>query len=141
MSSLPILPDFEAFRAWRRATSNWLPAALDIARGLGLPHTDPQPFPTGTNLVVALDDGLILKLFPPVLRAQFVSERASLAQLSGRLSVPIPQIVVEGERDRWPYLVITRLPGILGAEAWPGLPEPQKERVLGQIGATMAEVQ
>ena len=47
----------------------------------------------------------------------------------------------EGERDQWPYLVITRLPGILGTEAWLALPEDQKERVLAQIGETIAEVQ
>ena len=64
---------------------------------------------TGTNLVVALDERLILKIFPPMLRAQFVSERGSLSQLRGRLRVPIPEIVFEGERDGWPYLVITRL--------------------------------
>jgi hygromycin-B 7''-O-kinase len=55
--------------------------------------------------------------------------------------VPIPEIVLEGERDQWPYLVITRLSGVIGKEAWPALPEHQKERVLGQIGATIAEVQ
>jgi hygromycin-B 7''-O-kinase len=38
-------------------------------------------------------------------------------------------------------LVITRLPGVLGTEAWPALPEDQKESVLSQIGATIAEVQ
>jgi len=98
-------------------------------------------FATGTNLVVGLDDRLILKIFPPMLRAQFLSERASLTQLQGRLGVPIPEIAVEGERDQWPYLVITRLPGRLGAEVWPALPEEQKERVLAQLGATIAEVQ
>ena len=102
---------------------------------------DPQLFSTGTNLVVALDDRLILKIFPPLLRHQFVSERAALSQLRGRLSVPIPEIVLEGERDQWPYLVITRLQGVVGSQAWPILPEDQKERVLGQIGETIAEVQ
>ena len=100
------------------------------------------PFiPTGTNIVVALDDRLVLKIFPPMLRAQFASERASLSQLRGRLSIPVPEIVVEGERDQWPYLAITRLHGVLGAQAWPGLPEDQKERVLRRIGETIAEVQ
>jgi hygromycin-B 7''-O-kinase len=70
-----------------------------------------------------------------------MSELTSLRQLHGRLSVPIPEIVLEGERDQWPYLVITRLHGILGTQAWPALPEDQKESVLRQIGETIAEVQ
>jgi hygromycin-B 7''-O-kinase len=139
--SLPRLANIEAFRAWRADASQCLPAALDIARSHGLPHGDPQLFSTGTNLVVALDDQLILKVFPPLLRDQFVSERLSLSQLRGRLRLPIPEIVVEGERDQWPYLVITRLRGIVGSEAWPALPEDEKERVLGQLGETIAEVQ
>jgi hygromycin-B 7''-O-kinase len=140
MHALPNLPNSEAFKAWRADASRWLPAALDIARDHRLPHADPQPFLTGTNLVVALD-GLVLKIFPPILRAQFISKHASLSQLRGRVSIPIPEIVHEGERDGWPYLVMTRLRGMLGAEVWPTLPEDQKERVLGQIGETIAEVQ
>ena len=141
MHSLPRVENIEAFEAWRADLSRCLPAVLDIARTHGLPHGDPHLFPTGTNLVVALDARLVLKIFPPLLRHQFVSERNSLSQLRGRLSVPIPEIVLEGERDQWPYLVITRLNGILGTQAWPALPEDQKERVLGQIGETIAEVQ
>ena len=141
MRSLPSLSNFETFQAWRADASQCLPVALDIARSHGLPHADPQIFSTGTNLVVGLDDRLILKIFPPLLRSQFMSERMTLAQLRGHLSVPIPEIVLEGERDGWPYLVITRLSGILGTEAWPVLPEDQKERVLAEIGQTIAEVQ
>jgi hygromycin-B 7''-O-kinase len=140
MHALPNLPNSEAFKVWRANVSRWLPVALDIACGHGLPHADPDPFLTGTNLVVGLD-GLVLKIFPPMLRAQFISERASLSQLRGRVSTPIPEIVHEGERDGWPYLVITRLRGTLGVEVWPTLPEDQKERVLSQIGETIAEVQ
>ena len=140
MHSLPNLKSIEAFKAWRADPAQCLPVALDIARGHGLPHADPHLFATGTNLVVALDDGLILKIFPPFLRRQFVSERMSLSQLRGRLGVPIPEIVLEGERNRWPYLVITRLSGVLGTQAWPALPEDQKERILGQIGQTIARL-
>jgi hygromycin-B 7''-O-kinase len=141
MHSLPRLANFEDFRAWRANPSQWLPVALDIARGHGLACTTPHVFATGTNLVIGLDGPFILKIFPPILRAQFVSERGSLSQLHGRLGVPIPEIVCEGERDQWPYLVITRLPGVLGAEAWPALPEDQKLRVLAHLGETIAEVQ
>jgi hygromycin-B 7''-O-kinase len=141
MHSLPSPSNFEAYQAWRADASQYLPVVLDIARSHGMPYADPHLFPTGTNLVVALDHGLVLKIFPPILRDQFISERTSLSQLRGRIRVPIPEIVIEGERDQWPYLVITRLQGILGTEAWPALPEDQKERVLGEIGETIAEVQ
>jgi len=141
MPSLPSLSSFETFQTWRADAAQCLPAALDIARGHGLPVADPHLFTTGTNLVVGLGHGLILKLFPPMLRGQFLSERISLGLLQGRLGVPIPEVVVEGECDGWPYLAITRLQGVLGAEAWPALPEPDKEHVLGQIGETIAEVQ
>ncbi|MDO9295372.1 phosphotransferase [Bradyrhizobium sp.] len=141
MHALPSLTTSETFQAWRADAAQWLSAALDIARSHGLPHADAHVFATGTNLVVGLDDRLILKVFPPFLRHQFESERISLAQLRGRLGVPIPEIVLEGERDQWPYLVITRLSGVLGTQAWPGLPEDQKERVLAEIGETIAQVQ
>ena len=141
MISLPSVADYESYRAWRSDVSRWLPIAFDIARGHGLAVSEPHIFATGTNLVVALDSRLILKIFPPMLRSQFVSERGSLMQLRARLSLPIPEIVAEGERDGWPYLVITRLSGIVGSDAWPSLPEDQKERVLREIGAVIAEVQ
>jgi hygromycin-B 7''-O-kinase len=141
ITPLPALSDFQAFQAWRADQSRWLPVALDMAHGHGLKAVAPHVFTTGTNLVVSLGDELILKIFPPILRAQFVSERASLAQLQGRLSIPIPELLFAGERDGWPYLIITRLRGTVGSEVWPALPEDQKERVLTQIGATIAEVQ
>jgi hygromycin-B 7''-O-kinase len=138
--SLPAISDYESLRAWR-AEANALAIARDIARSHRLGCDAPHVFATGTNVVVALDGRLILKLFPPMLRAQFLSERLSLSLLRGQLSVQIPEIVAEGERDGWPYLVITRLCGVLGSDAWPMLAESQKERVLGQIGAAIAEVQ
>jgi hygromycin-B 7''-O-kinase len=138
---LPAFIDANSFRAFRASPSRWLPIALDIANGHGLDVSAPHVFATGTNLVVGLGESLILKIFPPHLRAQFDSERGSLMQLAGRLSLPIPDIVAEGERDGWPYLVITRLPGTLGSEVWPLLPEDQKERVLRQVGETIARVQ
>lgn len=139
--TLPQFADAETFRSFRSDPSQWLGIAFDIARSHGLDISSPHVFATGTNLVVGLGDKLILKIFPPQLAAQFVSERGSLTQLAGRLHLPIPEIVAEGMRDGWPYLIITRLAGTLGSEVWPSLPEAQKERVLRQIGETIASVQ
>jgi len=76
-----------------------------------------------------------------MLRHQFESERAALARLQGRLSVPVPQIVSEGERSGWPYLIMTRMNGVSGKDAWALLPEDQRESVLTQVGEVIAEVQ
>ncbi len=141
MTSLPDFASYEDFAAWRADPARCLPAALAIARAHGLKAKDPHHFATGTNLVVGLDDRLILKIFPPLLRAQFLSERAALTRLRGRLHLPIPEIVVEGEREGWPWLVITRLPGRLGSEVWAGLGEAEKRRVLEEIGGAIAAVQ
>ncbi|KJC39215.1 phosphotransferase [Bradyrhizobium sp. LTSP885] len=141
MTLLPPITDYDTYRAWRSDTSRWLPVALDIADGHGLSCAAPHVFATGTNLVVGLGDDLILKLFPPFLARQFVSERGALAELRGRLGIPIPDVVAAGERDGWPYLVITRLSGVVGSEVWPSLEEAEKERVLAEIGAVIAEVQ
>lgn len=138
---LPHFTEAEGFRAFRSASAQWLPIALDIARSHSLDTSAPHVFATGTNLVVGLGEKLILKIFPPLLTAQFVSERGALTQLAGHLTLPIPEIVAEGTRDGWPYLVITRLSGTLGSEVWPQLAEDRKERLLGQIGETIAAVQ
>jgi hygromycin-B 7''-O-kinase len=140
-TGLPKIESAEAFHAWRLHRANWLQLVADIARHHGLPHGDPQPFATGTNLVVALNAGVILKVFPPLYRAQFVSERATLRQLHGQLELPIPAIVAEGEIEAWSYLAITRLPGTLGSEVWPNLSESDKQTILTEIGRTIATVQ
>lgn len=140
-AALPAFATGEAFDAWRARPDGWLPAALDIARSAGLPAEDVTVFGTGTNLVLGLGPGMVLKIFPPLLRGQFLAERAALRQLQGRLSLPIPEILREGERDGWPWLAMTRLAGSLGSEVWPGLPEAQKECLLREIGATIADVQ
>ncbi|QPF84313.1 aminoglycoside 3'-phosphotransferase/choline kinase family protein [Bradyrhizobium genosp. L] len=138
---LPSITDYDSYRAWRGDTSRFLPIVREIAESHGLACITPHVFSTGTNLVVGLDDGLILKLFPPFLRPQFVSEHAALQQLRGQLGIPIPDLAAVGERDGWPYLIITRLEGVVGSQVWPQLAAAERERVLGEVGAVIAEVQ
>jgi len=141
MISLPKPMERRHFRAWRSDPKLWLPIAIDIAKGLSLPRKQVEVFSTGTNLVVGLGGAFVLKIYPPFLRHQYFSERTTLSLLKGRVSVAIPEVIAEGERDGWPYLVISRLHGELGTNVWPKLPEDQKEDVLRQIGRTIAEVQ
>ena len=61
-ASLPAFTSYEAFSPFRGDPEQWLPIAYDIARGHGLACTMPHVFATGTNLVLALDEKLILKI-------------------------------------------------------------------------------
>jgi hygromycin-B 7''-O-kinase len=141
MAMFPALDNDTDFQSWRSTPDLWQPVVRDIASAELIPATVLRPYQNGTNLVVDLDSRLVLMVFPPIYRSQFVSERATLHTLEGELSVPIPRVVAEGERDGWSYLIMTRLKGILGSEAWPQLSEPEKEAVLIEIGKTIAEVQ
>jgi hygromycin-B 7''-O-kinase len=141
MLAFPSIKGSEAFRRWRADPSNWLPRALDIARGHGIPCDEIEVFETGTNLVVGFGPGLVLKIYPPFLRRQFTVERITLPLLAGHVEASTPEIVAVGERDAWPYLVMTRVKGRLGSEVWPRLADDQKTTVLNQIGRTIAQVQ
>ncbi len=141
MAKLPPELPLEALDAFRRSHDRWLPVARDIARSSGLDASDLRPFSSGSNLIAAIGSARILKIFPPLLRHQFEAERRVLRHLDRRLSVPTPALEVEGERDGWPYLVMSRLAGVPGEQAWPQLDEPARERVLHAIGGLIAEVQ
>ena len=141
MTGLPVIGTGEDFARWRASPELWQPVVRGIARAERVPADEIIAYEMGTNLVVDLDGTLILKLFPPFHRSQFASERTTLRLLDGRLSVPTPRIVAEGERDGWSYLIMTRLRGILGSDAWPTLDEAGKNGVLVSVGQAIAEVQ
>lgn len=141
---MPIFPEVTGasdFQIWRSNMRHWSPLVQLLARSEGISTSAMAPFKTGTNLVVDLDGKSIMKIFPPLYREQFVSERATLHRLAGRLSVATPIIQSEGECDGWSWLVITKLNGLTGSEVWHSLSDGDVERLLADIGRIIAEVQ
>ncbi len=94
----------------------------------------------GTVLVARIGDERVIKLFPPFLRDHFEFECAMLELLHGRLSVPTPQLIATGERDGWPYLVMTQLAGEPLTQTWKSMSEAQRLALLHTLGAIAAEV-
>jgi hygromycin-B 7''-O-kinase len=96
----------------------------------------------GTVLVALVGRELVVKLFPPFLHDHFAFERALLVHLQGRtgLPVPVPRLVDSGLVGRWPFFVITQLPGTTLDRCWPTLTEPQRLAALRTIGRTAAAV-
>jgi hygromycin-B 7''-O-kinase len=94
----------------------------------------------GTVLVALLGSDRVLKLYPPFLRDHCEFERAVLARLHGRLSLPTPRLLATGERDGWPYHLMTQLPGEVLTGVWPSLTEARKCELLGTLGALATQV-
>lgn len=140
-NGLPETLDAGGFSHWRSDPDKWIPVVRDIASKEGIDVECLTSFKTGMNLVVDLNGSEVLKLFPPIYAAQFMSERSALRLLIGRLSVPVPEIRAEGQNGGWSWLISTKLSGTVGSEVWPLLTEDERGHVIGQIGQSIAEVQ
>jgi hygromycin-B 7''-O-kinase len=136
--TLPAAIDVAAFDALHDEPERW----RDVITSIAAEHSaaSVRPVEEGTVLVGLVGEELVVKLYPPFLRDHFEFEREALGQLQGRVGVPTPALIATGERDGWPYIVMTQLAGEPLTEAWPGLPEAQKCSVLTAIGKLAAEV-
>ncbi|MBL8341836.1 MAG: aminoglycoside 3'-phosphotransferase/choline kinase family protein [Rubrivivax sp.] len=135
---LPAAPTAETFDALHDDAAAWRDALADIGRSHGGGELVQES--SGTVLVARLDRDRVLKVYPPFLRDHFEFEHAMLQQLHGRLRVPTPQLLADGQRDGWPYLVMTQLSGEPLTASWPRMSEAERCALLHEIGALAAEV-
>jgi hygromycin-B 7''-O-kinase len=140
MQRLPGTITRDEYRALRAEPARWRGAAASIAAAHGVTAEPLRPL-GGSNLVAALGDGDVLKLFPPFLRYQWEAERCALGLVHGRVGVATPALRHDGEHDGWTYLIMSRLAGASLDDVWPALDEVDRCDLLAQIGALIAEVQ
>jgi hygromycin-B 7''-O-kinase len=126
--------------ALRSNPSRWLAHAEAIASAHGI-GGDVRAFADGSNLVAALGEGHVLKLFAPFLAHQHESERAALRHLDGKVGVATPALVGEGEHQGWPWLIMTRVEGEPLHAVWPALDDDARRALLHDLGALVAAVQ
>ena len=137
-SPLPAQVSVEAFDAIHDDVDCWRDCVSSIAAThASAPVT---PVTQGTVLVGLIGNESVVKLYPPFLRDHFEFEAAALERVYDRLSVPTPKLIAQGERDGWPYLLMTQLAGEPLTRYWPGLSEKAKCDVLRAIGRVAAEV-
>lgn len=136
---LPSVIDPSSFDdGFRLAPEAWVEAVSEVCREAGI-SGEITPFPDGSNLVAAVGEEHVLKIFPPFHRHQWESERRALPVMHGRLPLRVPALIREGMReDGWPYLVIERLPGVLLEAEWPSMDHADRIRILERIGEAMA---
>jgi len=135
---LPALTPSEYALA-RPRTELWLPAVEALARRHGLAGA-PARFDDGSVPVFAVGERRVVKLYPPHVAGDCAVERAALLRVEGRIGVATPSVVAEGELDGWPYLVLTRLPGVAIDRAWGAIPPADRRRLAAEAGAAVARM-
>ncbi|MBV9215190.1 MAG: aminoglycoside phosphotransferase family protein [Acidobacteria bacterium] len=88
----------------------WIAAADEILRRHNIRFRELQRAAQGENVVVSVDDRFLVKIYTP-LKNGFHREKAGLEFADGLSSIPIPQIVDEGEIAGYHYLIMTQLGG------------------------------
>jgi hygromycin-B 7''-O-kinase len=95
--------------------------------------TDISRDPAGESVILLGDDRYVLKIYRPWKRG-FDRETAALDRLSGKLPVPIPEIIADGELDGYKYLITTALPGRLLTRAeWVSLDRDIQSDLIAQL--------
>jgi hygromycin-B 7''-O-kinase len=129
--------DFDA--DYRLAPREWRFAIEELCAAHGVSHRHVHAFAQGSNLVAAVDERRVVKIFPPFHRHQWESERRVLPRLHGRLPIAVPALIAQGTRDDgWTYVIVDKLSGVLLESCWPSFADADKVRVLAQIGEAMA---
>jgi hygromycin-B 7''-O-kinase len=120
----------------------WRAGIVEVCAAHRLKCDIVSPFADGSNLVAAVNDRWVVKIFPTFHHHQWESERRVLAHLRGEtLPLKVPTLIAEGTRDDgWLYVVMEKLPGLALATCWDEIGTHDRVSVMEQIGSTMAAV-
>lgn len=88
----------------------WRGAAETICRRHALTFREVKRSEHGENIIFLIDDAFIVKIYTPF-RDGFRREKTALAFTFGKTSLPLPEILFEGEIEGFDYLVTTQLGG------------------------------
>ncbi len=126
-------PDPDAWRALHAARpKRWAPLLAAFADAWQLPVAPTARLPGGEDCV-AFAHGVdrVIKILAPG------TDPARELDLLGRVRLPVPTPRVLGhlEIGGWQGLLLVRLPGVTLEQAWPTMPEPDRLRVLRELGA------
>lgn len=127
---------------YRTTPQLWLAAVTETCSMHGLPTHPQRAFSDGSNLVAAVAEHFVVKLFPPFHRHQWESERRFLEAVPGnRIPITVPTLLASGIRpDGWPYVIVSLLAGTSLESVWHTFTHREKARALEAIGTVIAAV-
>jgi Ser/Thr protein kinase RdoA (MazF antagonist) len=131
-----VLPDNE----------NWIELAAAACNHAGVYYDSIESIATWdqkycANAVYNIGGQQYLKIFGPTAVQQFYIERSALRTLETQNRIPVPRIVVEGERGgERPYLIITAIPGDTAEHIWDNLSRTEQLTIARELGTLTSDI-
>ncbi len=125
---MPSYPVVETLTQWRPIFTRpevWRPMIEEIWRqhGLGLVEQVVPGF-AGSNAVFIVNEELVAKIFAPFWAQDAPRELEAYLILADYPELPVPRVIAHGTieaEQHWPYMVLTRLPGVRLGDVWPSV--------------------
>jgi hygromycin-B 7''-O-kinase len=137
---LPDIRSVDAYRSIYRDPQAWLPALHAICRRTGLQAATLQMAPPGSHIVFWVEDDKLIKLYAPFWVDDADRESLVLRTLAGKSELNVPRLLAAGDLDGWPYLVLTRLPGVPLDSIWETLTADERIQLSASLGVLMANL-
>jgi len=118
----------------------WLSAAEIICRRHSIFYQSLKRLQSCEHIVFLVDDRFVIKIYKPF-RNGFRRERAAIEFVQGKTSLPVPEILFEGEIEGFCYLVLSQQKGVvMTREMWLGLETRKQVEVVSQLAAGLKEL-
>lgn len=118
----------------------WREIAETICRRHNLSRQNLKRAEHGENIVFLAGDAFVIKIYTPI-RDGFRREKAALQFVQNKTSLPVPEILFEGEIEGFSYLVMNQHKGFLmTGEIWLGLNERDRIDIISQLAAGLGEL-
>ena len=118
----------------------WQDAAAQICRRHNLSFAHLQRAENGEHVVFLVDERFIIKIYKPSGKG-VEREKSALVFVQKKTSLPVPEILFEGEIEGFKYLVLTQQEGaLMTRENWLELEKSEQIRVVAQLAVGLKEL-
>ncbi len=136
---LPTVDTNDELEAILRDEAVLRPAVEDLICQLGLWGLALRRFDEGSLPVYAVGGDMVLKLYPRFATTEAIREARVLDHLWGQLPLPTPRLHATDEyKNGWRFVLMSRLPGLSLAEAWPRLTAVEQDGFVTEAAETLA---
>ena len=130
---LPKIDSIDSYRLLRRNNKNWLHAIHGICDKHNLDKKNLTMKQTGTHIVF-FNGIYYIKLFCPLWKNDYISEKLLLKRLVGLEKFKVPQLIMEGKIEEWNYLIITSIRGLPLNEVSQKIQFDEKKQIIIKCG-------